>query len=296
VKFDGDPEIAVVEEDAAAKRFIYESASYRYASDVRLSKSVVRGFAVMFEATRRFCRSLPLGLDGGELDNGKLPVKLFEQYDDYVKAGGPAGSAGVFVGGKGLVLVPLASLGVQPLGSGYTLDRDKSSHTLPHELTHQLTPHAYYQPGGIGWFTEGIAEYIAVTPYRSGAFSVRDNHNDIVDYVTGYGVKNTGGRALGERVTLPPLRDFMLQSYGEFVANTQLNYGGALLVTYYFMQMDGDGDARRLKAFLRKLREGEHGEVALAALLDGRTFQALEEEIARAWKRRGVELAFAAGR
>ncbi len=293
IKFSEDPEIVVVREDPGKKDFVYESAHYRYTCDVRLSKTVVKGFAVMFEATYLFCRSLPLAIDGGRKTDGKYQILLFEELEDYVEAGGPPESAGVFIGGKDVVMVPLQSLGVRPVGSGYMLDRDKSSKTLPHELTHQLTPVAYYRTAAKGWFSEGLAEYVAVTPYRSGSFSVRNNHRDIMDYVTGYGAKNTGGRALGTKIELPALKQFMLQSYEDFLENSQLNYGCALLITYYFMQMDGEGDASRLKEFLAALRKGKDREEALNVLLDGRTFEELEVEIAKQWSRKGVDLIFA---
>jgi hypothetical protein len=296
IKFGEDPEIAVVEEDAAKKRFVYESANYRYTCDVRLSKSVVKGFAVMFEATHLFCRSLPLALDGGEKTDGKLQIYLFEKTEDYHAAGGPPETAGVFIGGKSAALVPLDSLGVRPVGSGYMLDRAKSSKTLPHELTHQLTPHPYFETGAMGWFTEGIAEYVAVTPYRSGVFNVRNNHRDIVEYVTAYGSKDNGGRALGKDIRLPDLKTFMLQDYGDFTGQAQLNYGGGLLITYYFLQMDGEGDGKRIKDFLKALRNGKSGDEALAVLRDGRSFEELQTEIAKAWSRRGVNFTFSSAK
>lgn len=293
IKFSEDPEIVVVKEDPGKKSFIYESAHYRYTCDVRLSKTVVKGFAVMFEATYLFCRSLPLAIDGGRMSDGKYEILLFEEFEDYVEAGGPPTSAGVFMGGKGVVMVPLKSLGVRPVGSGYMLDRDKSSKTLPHELTHQLTPVAYYRTAAKGWFSEGLAEYVAVTPYRSGAFSVRNNHRDIIDYVTGYGSKGNGGRALGTEIRLPPLKTFMLQSYSSFLEQPQLNYGCGLLITYYFMQMEGDGEAKRLKEFLKVMRQGKDREEALKVLFDGRSFEEMEVEITKAWSRKGVDFTFA---
>lgn len=294
IKFDDDPEIVVVEEDAKKKSFIYESANYRYTCDVKLAQSVVKNFAVMFEATHLFCRSLPLAIDGGNKTEGKHQIALFEKTEDYLNAGGPPGSAGVFIGGKGLVMVPLDSLGVRSSGSRYVLDRDKSSKTLPHELTHQLTPIAYFRTAALGWFSEGLAEYVAVTPYRSGAFSVKNNHRDIIDYVTAHGDKNKGGRALGDKISLPSLKAFMLQSYESFREQPQLNYGGSLLITYYFLQMDGDGDGKRIKAFLKSLRNGKDREDALTVLLDGETFAQLQEKIAKAWKRKGIDLTFGA--
>jgi hypothetical protein len=143
ISYDGDPEIKTIKEDADAKTFIYESANYRYHCDVRLSNSVVKGFAVIFEATHQFVRELPLAISGGVKQEGKYQILLFETEQSYNSAGGPPGSAGVFIGGKNIIMVPLTSLGVRPVGSGYMLDRDKSNKTLPHELVHQLTPDNY---------------------------------------------------------------------------------------------------------------------------------------------------------
>lgn len=295
IKFSEDPEVKTVEENAEKKRFIYESANYRYVCDVRLAQSVVKGFAVMFEATHLYCRSLPLGINGGKKTDGKHLILLFEEFSEYVKAGGPPESAGVFISGRGIVMVPLSSLGVRPVGSGYMLDRDKSSKTLPHELTHQLTPRQYYREGSMGWFSEGIAEYIAVTPYRAGAYSVRGNIKDIFDYATGYGSKDMGGRALGTKIKLPALKDFMFQEYESFLDNPQLNYGCGLLITTYFFHLDGDGDAKRIKAFLKKLhddKDKDDDEAPVDLLLDGRTFEQLEADIIQGWGRKGIDFTF----
>jgi hypothetical protein len=294
ITFTEDPEINIVEEDADNKRFIYESANYRYTCDVRLSKMVVKGFAVMFEATNLYCATIPLALNGGSPAKGKHQILLFEHKENYIQAGGPPSSAGVFIGGKGVVMVPLESLGVRPVGSGYMLDREKSNKTLPHELTHQLTPNAYYESGSMGWFSEGIAEYIAITPYRSGSYNVRGNFKDIVEYATGYGKDDRGGRALGTRISLPPLKKFMLQSYDSFLSESQLNYGAGLLITTYFLHLDGDGSATRVKAFLKALRDKKEGEAALAVLLDGRSFEQMEQEIIKGWGRKGVTFSFGA--
>ncbi len=292
VKFTEDPEIVTVVEDADKKQFLYESANYRYVCDVRLSKSVVKGFAVMFEATHLYCRTLPLAINGGVKTDGKYKILLFETTEGYEKAGGPAGSAGVFIGSKNAVLVPLDSLGVKPVGSSYMLDRDKSSKTIPHELTHQLSPDCYFAEGAMGWFSEGLAEYVAITPYRSGAFSVRGNQRPIMEYVTGYGAKNMGGRALGTKINLPDMKTFMLQDYASFQEQPQLGYGCGLLMTTYFLHMDGEGDGKRMKAFLKALHAGTEGEDALKVLLDGRTFEKLQEEFAKAWSRKGVDFTF----
>jgi SLA1 homology domain 1, SHD1 len=292
VKFSEDPEINTIEENADKKSFIYESANYRYVCDVRLTKMLVKGFAVMFEATHLYCRTLPLAIDGGTKVEGKFKILLFEEFSDYVKAGGPESSAGVFVGEQNAVLVPLKSLGVKPVGNSYMIDRDKSSGTIPHELTHQLSPRCYFVEGASGWFSEGLAEYVANTPYRTGSFNVRGNQRPILEYATGYGAKNMGGRALGKKIHMPPLKGFMLQSYSHFQETAQLSYGCSLLLTTYFLNMDGEGDAKRAKAFLKALREGKVGEQALEVLLDGRTFEQLQKEITKAWGSKGIDFLF----
>ncbi len=291
VRFDEDPQIQTVTEDKEAKRFVYESANYRFICNVRLSQSVVKGFAVMFESTYNYCRALPLGISGGQKTDGKYLILLFETKEEYVRAGGPPTSAGVYMPGKNTVMVPLTSLGVRPVGSGYMLDRDRTNGTLIHELTHQLTPGPYYRPGSMGWFSEGIAEYLTATPYRSGQFKVKSNFDDIVAYATGYGKDNTRGRALGEEISAPALKDYMLMSYANFTGpRANFNYGFGLILTTYFLHLDGEGDAARAKKFLKALREGKQGQEAIDILLDGRSYEEMQDAISKAWKRKRVEI------
>jgi hypothetical protein len=293
IRFAEDPQIQTVTEDKDKKRFVYESSHYRFVCDVRLSQQVVKGFAVMFESTYQYCRALPLGISGGATTDGKYQVILFETKESYVQAGGPPTSAGVFMPGKNVVMVPLTSLGVRKVGSGYMLDRDQTSGTLVHELTHQLTPNPYYSAGAMGWFSEGLAEYTTATPYRSGSFKVKSNFDDIVAYATAYGKSDSKGRALGTQIKAPALKDFFLMSYGQFTgANPNFNYGFGLILTTYFLHLDGEGDAARAKAFLKILRTGKKGQEALNVLLDGRSYEEMEEAIAKAWKRKGVEIKF----
>lgn len=297
VKFTEKAEIIIDSEDAETNTFIYSSQNYRFTSDVRLAKSVVDSFVDLFEATRIYCRTLPLAIDGGVKRNGKYDILLFETKEAYVKAGGPPSSAGVFMGGKNIVMVPLSGLGVQKVGSGYMRDRDKSNKTLPHELTHQLTPSPYYRSGFVGWFTEGIAEYVGITPYRNGSFNVRSNLDDIVEYASAYGKDGTGGRAMGKEFTAPHLADFMTMSYRDFTRNNaNFNYGLGLLITTYFFHFDGEGDAALIKKALQKVRESPRNanpQIYLDILLNGRTFEELQDEIYKAWRGKGIKINFA---
>ena len=193
-------------------------------------------------------------------------------------------------------MVPLTSLGVKKVGSGYMRDRDKSDGTLIHELTHQLTPSDYYNPGAMGWFSEGLAEYLTATPYRNGRFKVKNTLEDITDYATAYGKKGNRGRALGTKISAPRLKDFMLMSYSEFTGpRANFNYGFGLMLTTYFMMLDGDGDAGHLKDFLKELRSigrGGDSTKAVEKLLGGRTYEEMEKDVSKSWKRKGVKISF----
>lgn len=294
IEFVEDPQVEIVSEDKQSNHFVYESASFRFVCDVRLSKQVVKGFALMFESTFDYCRALPLAISGGIKTDGKFQILLFEKKQTYIDHGGPPSSAGVFKTSQHAVMVPLTSLGVKQVGNGYMLDRDVDNRTLIHELTHQLTPLSYFAPGAGGWFSEGIAEYVAATPYRQGRFKVKSNFDDLVAYATAYGKNEaSGGRALGKEISAPPLREYFMMSYEDFTgASANFNYGLGLLITTYFLHLDGEGDAARMKLFLKALRDGKKGQEAINILLDGRSYEDMQDAISKAWRRKGIKIEF----
>ena len=290
VSSDIDPEIEELGQDEKG-RWVFHSPHYEFICDTVLSKSVVKRFAVLFEATAEYVRSMPMSMAKARSEK-RHRILLFESKSSYYSAGAPVGSAGVYMPSKDVIMVPLTSLGVEKVGNRFIVDHDKGNKTLPHEITHQLTDRIYYQKGVVGWFTEGMAEYIGVTPYRSGKFNVKTVMTYLREYVTGYGKDGSGGRAIGEDIILPDLKEWMNQSYGQFLANPQVNYGCGALIFYYFAHMDGDKDATNLIAFCKALKEGKKGDGAFEALLAGRTWDQLEEDITRGWSSRGAKFEF----
>ena len=240
-----NPRHNVVSEDHTKKVYIYESPGYRFYSDVQIDRRSSMHFATLFETTREFMKSLPLGMlkTGGE--NKKSNVLMFGEDETYYDAGGPRWSAGCYFPMKRLVLVPMSSLDLkdkEPVRG----DPKKDHQVLIHELVHQLTPSAYYGYGSVGWFTEGLAEYVGTTPYHPGYFWVDTKGDTVLEYVRAYGQKNTTGRALGSEIKLRPLKEFMLMSYDNFAGSEgNLNYGASLLLVYYFFHMEGGGGAER---------------------------------------------------
>lgn len=274
--------IDVIEE--SDEGYVYESAHYRFHSNVKLKTSLIQRFALLFEATNQYMRELPLGMVK-PFQEKKFPIYLYETKAQYHEAGGPVGSAGVYISGprKDDILIPLTSLGVIKRKSGFSIDYDKENKTVSHEICHQLTDRAYYATGARGWFSEGLAEYIALSGYRSGKYNV-DDKQKLIKYVTAYGENNTGGKALGDEIQMPSFKEWANQPYSSFTANSRENYGIAALVVYYCFHMDGEKDAANVKAFLKALKNGKKGEEALEVLLNGRSYEEFEKQITKAWR------------
>ncbi|MGJ8644095.1 MAG: hypothetical protein ACSHX9_11845 [Luteolibacter sp.] len=288
-----NPRHEVISEDPAKNVYVYESPGYRFYSDEPIAHGASMHFATLFETTREFIKTLPIGMVKTGEGSKKSKVLMFGKDAAYYKAGGPKWSAGCYFPMKRLVLVPTSSLQLQKTEGGFDRDERKDHKVLIHELVHQLTPAAYYAHGSVGWFTEGLAEYIGTTPYHPGYFWVDPHGDTVFEYVTAYGQKNMGGRALGTYLQLPPLKDFMLMSYDRFSGKEgNLNYGASLAIVYYFFHMEGGGGARRITAFLKGLKSGVFGEEALELLHGGQGFATLEADIARAWKRKGLTISF----
>lgn len=292
VSIDIDQPIEIIKEDDTAKEYIYASPHYEFICDVKLNTSVVKRFSLLFEATNQVCRELPIGMVK-PFRKERHKIHLFETREAYIAKGGPEDSAGVYIsrGGEGDILVPLTSLGVKKVGSNYSVDYDKENTTLSHEIAHQITDYEYYAEGSRGWFTEGMAEYIAHSGYRSGKFNVGDLEK-LKAYVTAYGEDDTRGRALGEEFAAPDLQQFFMQDYDSFTANGNLNYGLAALVVYYFFHMDGNKDAANLKAFLKALKEEKTAPEIFEPLLAGRSWDEMEAAITQGWRSRGVKINF----
>ena len=282
----------VVSEDADKRVYIYESPGYRFYSDSRITHDALDGFAQVFESTRAYLAALPISMMCGETVAKKSKVLLFGTEEAYLKSGGMRGSAGCYMPHHRLVLIPMDSLGLIKGGTGFSRDIQRDDRVMVHELVHQLTPSAYYNHGAMGWFSEGLAEYVAATPYFNGTFRPDTHGNDVKEYVSGQGTKGMG-RNLGAVIHAPPLREFMLMNYGQFSGrDANRNYGLSLLLTHYFFHIEGGGNARRITSFLEGLLEGKSGDAALEPLLGGGDFGKLEREISSAWARKGIEIRF----
>lgn len=281
----------IKEEDG---NFIYETTHFRFFSPAKLALGTVKEIGRIFEGTYTANLLLPLNppcrrYEGNVTD--KLPARLFLTKEAYAEAIGPgyADSAGLFNGKE--VLVPFSSLGIVKKGDTYARESGSriDSHTLVHEITHQMTIFGAKYNLPI-WYAEGIAEYVGVTPYNNGNLKFSGTKKALATFVA-------NGRQLGTKFTAPPLRQFMEQPIAKFQSATgkdmQFNYGMSTILFYYFAHIDGRGDAARLKRWMRALQNGECKSTEYDRLLDGRTWKQLEKEVTKGVKSKlGISISF----
>jgi len=282
----------VISEDPDKKEFIYESANYRFICDTQLSTSLVREFSEVFEVTWLVNCLLPLDLRPiPEPGREKYVARIFTNRRDYANAGGVPGSAGIYSPGDRELKLPISSLGVKSYGNKLTVDYgDEDYDTLIHEITHQVMNR--WLPRMPVWMIEGTAEYVGLADYDNGRFSFIRQDDRLEQHLQDY---------FGHEFPMVPIEDLMTMSHAEWSAGLQSgaagrNYASALVLVFFFYHLDGEEDAAGFKAYLRaaeKMQRGDsYQELMEQHLLRGRSYAELEEEVLKAFRKKGIKLQF----
>lgn len=288
------PEVRVVREDAAERLFIYESEHYEFVSDAKLSANLVREFSRVFEVTWLANCLLPLDWrPEPEPRRAKFRARIFTHREDYHRAGGVPGSAGVYGRQLGALMLPLASLGVQMVGTRVSINYQAEDYaTLIHEITHQMMNH--WLDRLPTWFIEGSAEYVELADYENGRLSFLRNEARLRDRLQRYGA----------RFPMVGLRALMNMDHPTWSAalgsdeGAWQNYASALALTYFFYHLDGDGRGTHMIDFIRAVGKlgprGDPRPLMEEHLLRGRDYAALEAEVQRALRRARIDVEFMA--
>lgn len=267
-------EVKAVKEDPSTGTYIYQTPHFEYHADVKLGISLVRDFSNIFEATLLVVKNNPLGLNP-RMKEPRYQVRLFKTREEYLKAGGVTGSAGIYTSAQRQILVPLESLNVTLQGNRATRGKGrKDNGTLVHEITHQVMHNwLRWLPT---WCVEGSAEFFEMQPYRNGIFNC--SQVSPKDYA----------RGLKSFVPLKKLFAINPREWSDAVKNgtAHNNYLSAGLTCYYFVHLDGQGDGARFKQYLKIIAETGNQVQAMDALLDGRTVEQVEAELKKAFKQK----------
>lgn len=290
----------VVSEDSAAEKFVYRTQHFEFESQGKFTQSLLREVGRSFEATYELVKAMPWGIDPKPESGEYFHARLLKDKASYHAAGGPQNSGGVYIGSQKLFLVPFENIGVKLVGKSYTKTEDFETHTMVHELTHQMM-HATLRSLP-QWVVEGTAEYTGIMPLKTGHFRVSAAKMGLKDYVDFLKNRIVGG--VPEPYPLEPLFGISNEKWNSTLAeNPQMSfrlYFTSYLLVYYFMHLDGKGDAQNIARYFREIKDGKDstkGESrdafqtrTLAILLDGRTESELMKQIRSAYTRLGIRL------
>lgn len=291
--------------------FLYESDNYIFRSPSELSPEGQRMIAELFECTyaanKAIGRVLPLPRTELPRTTHKYPVMLVRDEAAYREAGGPAGSAGVYMHTEQFpvingaaqdaqplteaniaaerVLVPFSALGLDRNGRLAAKGPDISTHTLVHEITHQ---NFVFNRLPIA-LNEGWAEYVGYVPYIGTELDFDRGFSLIVHEAKRF----EGTTALSFPFSL---KEFLLMGQEEMYAYMQQGNAsrntyllGCMLVAYY-VHLDGARGIKAMREYMQARIEGEENEQAVNKLIEPhRNTKQLEKDFIRAWKAKGVK-------
>ncbi|MEY3896512.1 MAG: hypothetical protein RLZZ214_2032 [Verrucomicrobiota bacterium] len=226
------------------KNFVYQSTSFEFSSQARLLPALIKEVARTFEATKRLVEALPWGIECRPPEAmERYLAALYATRGDYIAAGGPENSGGVYMSKDKTFRIPFASLGIKKLGESYTRDVDFRNDTLVHEITHQLMHD--YLPLLPQWAVEGTAEFTGMMPYKSGTFRVGDHEKGLKEYL--------GGNGRRTAAKLPRMKELFRMTRAEWDKQSALRpallgeksrqhelYEQSALLVYYFNFLDGE--------------------------------------------------------
>ena len=255
-----------VESVAADGKFIYRTQHFEIVSAAELAPAVIKDIGRIFEGTYRLLDASPWGILARPKDN-HFRAELYRTREAYIQAGAPTNSAGVYMTQRKVFMVPFESLGLKETPKGWQRTADYTTKTLIHELTHMLMDDALQTMPM--WLIEGAAEYMELMPMRIGAFSPNGHFSALREHnkrepafplgktfpMTQSAWQNGGEEPAPQPEPAPgPGRATRMTGgmglAGRSNENIPKLYHAGLLLTYYFIHLDGDGDAARLQRFI----------------------------------------------
>lgn len=250
-------EIQPVEESAPTRRFVYQSEAFQFTSQAKLAGSVMKEVARTFEATRALVTALPWGVVCRPPEGmARYQAALYETRNDYIAAGGPANSGGVYMTGEKIFKVPFPSIGLEMRGKTWFKNDNYSGDTLIHEITHQMMHD--YLPFLPVWVIEGTAEYTEMLPYNAGTFRADSHKGAMRDHINEM-------QKRGYSATIDNLQTHMTMNRGQWSGIAESSnramgelYFRSVLMVYFFCHLDGP-QGKKGERFL-KFMDAVHGD------------------------------------
>lgn len=240
---------------------LYQTDNFTFESGRPLLREELTALASEMQSCFTTLAQIPLNLNLASQPRRKYTVRIHFDKNEYIKAGGIAGQR--FTAQPTYILVLL-----QRSSKNRPVDLRKLD--AMHELTHWVTQFV----GNNFWLNEGLARYMELVIRERGKLRFDNDLNRVALSIPR--IYRRGWEPL------PPLREVLNGSETDESERMGL---ASLAVATYFFRFDGAGDAARIKAYTKAVQDGEKDTSKLEAiLLDGRTWEELENDIRKSWK------------
>lgn len=283
-----DIEIKVIKEDEAEKAFVYLSNHYEFTSRVRLSPSVMRDLARVFESTYKLFEELPLGGNPRSREKIYLKVHLAETGRELTEMGFPYDDSTYYASKIDTVGVTLDNLGGTYENGrwDFRTARDLRLDKLRQKLTQQTVAPVY--KAAPVWFGFGISLYVAELPYERARYTVSKHQDGFEDYLE--------SRDLDKFFSMPDLKYLMTmptRTWNDLVneRDTREVFTGFYALAYYFIHLDSDGGTPPMANFMKAITEGaKNSEARDKYLLRGRTYEQIAEDLEKKFAELRIEI------
>lgn len=257
---------------------VYEADHFVMESPGKLPEAERMALARRFETILAALAAVPMNLAVARRPSRKYLVRVCFQKEEFNKAPG----------------LRNGNLKFSPTSFTVLLLRDKKGRALElsavdprFAVTHWVAQSMDLEH----WLVDGFSAYMAFLPVEKEALVFRKLPGRLASMLPR--AVRTG------REPLPALADLLARDSAHSAAGHGLSakgdaprYWADLLWAVYWFHLEGDGKAVRLRRYL-KARDAEDGVRAHAILLDGKTPEEVQKEMAAAWKKLGVKLKFA---
>jgi hypothetical protein len=237
------------DQNAKARRFVYQTGSFQFTSNAPLTGTVMREIAGDFELVRALYTRLPWGWEAKPEGGGPLFLAMLHETDqDFIEAGGSDNSSGWSK--DGIIFTKFSSLGLKKVGERYARDAKLNREGEMIGLINRLIM-GTMRDLAMPWSAMGLEKLLEDVAYRNGAFQFGKPERSLKALI-----------AENEGLKIVPNVDDMIKLLHEtweedrgreVVEIRRRNYFNGALLIYYFGYMDGTGNGVRLHRYFQAM-------------------------------------------
>lgn len=257
---------------------VYETDHFIIESPGKLSETERMALARRFETVLSVLAAVPMNLTVARRPSRKYLVRVCFQEEEFNRASGLMHGRLKFSPTSFTVLLLRSKTG-KPL----KLDAVDPRFAVAHWVAQSMDLEH--------WLVDGFSAYMAFLPMVKEAAVFRKLPERLASRLP---------RALRTgKEPLPALADMLARDsshsasgHDSALKGDAAGYWAGLLWTVYWCHLEGEGKAVRLRSYL-KAWDAEDARKARGILLDGKSPEEVQQEMAAAWKKLGVKLKFA---